>query len=714
MNSKPSRLALSAMAFLCAVILAACNCAPRLQFVTVAPLNGNIYVSAAPGGAVRGAARRGARPAVQSRGTTGRRPAALNAVSASCGSLQYAATALFSNGSTKDASGTATWTSSNTSVAVISTSGLASGIGLGTTNIGATFNGIAATSEPLLVDQLNSITVSPSPATQPLGSSQQFTAIGNFTFAAGGSGDLDISSQVFWNSSNTNAATIDNTGNATTVGPGVTTITATSCDDITFGSATFTVGPAAASLVVTPNPITISTGTTTLFTAMEKLPDNTIHPLPAGTTVTWSSDATTVATVDPISGVALGVTAGPANITASAAGFTSGFAVLNVQGATARFAYVADAQGQVGASFPGTISGYSVDVTSATPLTPLLTTPVVPASSPQQVLLHPSGDLLYYLDSSGSLHIDDINSADGSFADSTQTPKQASTSNLSTNVGVIDPTGRFIYVISNGDNSVLPPIPPSIYGFKITQTADKAPLTNGALSDLTPTFNPYTDATLNNPTSILTDRAGKYVYVVNNGNDTISEYSIGADGTLSPLPTPNQTIATGSFPEFGTTDVNGHLYVANEGPPQSVSGYSIDSATGKLTSVGADTPVTGATFTINVITDPTGKYLYVLDSTTGPPPPTAPPSQVFAFNLTPGTGVIGSQIGTPQLTGNSPTGMAIDPTGVLMAIDNNFDNTISLFTLSTTTGAVTPATPPTAPTGNQPLFVVFYTAASGQ
>jgi hypothetical protein len=92
-----------------------------------------------------------------------------------------------------------------------------------------------------------------------------------------------------------------------------------------------------------------------------------------------------------------------------------------------------------------------------------------------------------------------------------------------------------------------------------------------------------------------------------NGNDTISEYSIGADGTLSPLPTP--TITTGSFPEFGTTDVNGHLYVANEGPPQSVSGYSIDttsgSTAGQLTQIGTGpVPINNATFTINVITDP--------------------------------------------------------------------------------------------------------------
>lgn len=697
---KPSSLVLVGIALVCATILGACSDSskPKVTSVTVTPVSGNIYVSAAPAGGVRGAATR--RPAIS-----------LPGVTASCHPLQYTATAALSNKTTLDVSNSAdtTWSSSSTSVASISTTGLATGVGPGTTNISATYKGVASSGEPLAVDQLNSITVSPSLMTLTQGATQSYVAAGHFTLAAGGSSDFDVSSQVTWDSSDKTVATIDTTGNATTVGPGSTTITATSCDGITVGHATLLVSsPVVDSLLVAPATITISTGTTTLFTVMEKLANGTIQALPPGTVVTWSSDTTSVATVDPSSGVALGVAAGTANIIASSSGLNPGAAVLTVQVATARFAYVADAQGD--ASLSGAISGYSVDVSSATPLTPLLITPVVPASSPQQVLLHPSGDLMYYLDSSGSLHIDDINSADGSFADSKQNPVPASSSNLSINVGVIDPTGRFIYVISSVDNA--------IFGFKITQTADKAPLTNGALGEISPTFNPYSDATLNSPSWIMTDRAGKYVYVVNSGNDTISEYSIGPDGTLSPL-LPTSTVPTGSIPFYGTTDVNGHLYVANEGPPQSVSGYSINSGTGQLTSVGADTPITGATFTINVITDPTGKFLYVLDSTTTAAPAT-PPSQVFAFNLDPLTGVIGSQIGTPQPTGASPFGMAIDPTGVLLAIDNNIDNTISLFTIapsgSTTPppGSLTATTPPTVATDQQPLFVVFYTAASGQ
>jgi 6-phosphogluconolactonase (cycloisomerase 2 family) len=700
MMRKSGHWALSGMALVSVAILVGCGSSSgtptlTLSSLTVAPSNGEIYVSASLAGGVRSAVRRGAvEPAAQ--------PAALPPpVTAICGKLQYTATAHYTNGGSSNIGFTVTWSSSNTSAASINTSGLATGVGVGTTNIGATSMGIAAPSQPLAVDQLNSISVSPTTSTMAPGTSQKFLATGNFTLASGSPGTFDVSSEATWSSSNTNVATIDQTGNATAKAAGVTTITATSCDGGTVGQAVLNVGPAATTtLVVTPSVITISTGTTTLFTAMEMLGNGTIQA--PQNPVTWLPGSPNVATIDASSGVALGLTAGTSTIiaTETVTGFT-GAATLDVQPATARFAYVADAQG--GASFSGTISGYSVDVTSPTPLTPL-PVPTVPASTPQQVLLHPSGDLMYYISASGFLLVDDVNSADGSFKDSGQTPIQASTSSSSFNVGAIDPSGRFIYVISSADNS--------IYGFSIAQTGVATPATNGALTPI-PSFNPYTDANLKTPMWIMTDRAGKYVYVVNSGGNTVSEYSIGANGALSPLSP--ATVPTGTAPLFGTTDVNGHLYVANEGPPQTVSGYSINSSTGELTSVGPDKAVTGASFTINVITDPMGKYLYVLDSTSGPPPP---PSQVFAFDLDPASGVIGNQIGTAQLTGNSPTGMAIDPTGVLMAIDNNFDNTISLFTIgamgSATPGGLTPATPLTVATDNQPLFVVFYTAASGQ
>jgi 6-phosphogluconolactonase (cycloisomerase 2 family) len=721
MISKPGRLALSGIALVCAAILIACSdSTPRLQFVTVAPISGEIYVSGGGGGGVKGALRHAPRPALQQPGgTTGKRPAATPPpVTATCGSLQYAATALFSDGSTKDASSTATWTSSSTSVATISSTGLATGIGLGTTNIGASLNGVSATSEPLLVDQLNSITVSPSPATVPQGSSVQFTAVGNFTFASGGTSNLDVSSQVTWASSNTAVATVDNTGNATAVAPGgPINITATSCDGITIGTATLTVGPTATtSLVITPAKITISAGTTILFTAVEMLSNGTTQP-PANP-VTWSSGTTTVATIDPNSGVALGVTASTSPITITATESTSGFtgtAALTVQAATARFAYIANIQGNGvgGALGSGSISAYSVDVTQSAPLIQMAGSPF-PISNPQQVLIHPSGDLMYLINKSSRILTEFVTSSTGSFVDAGRIPSTAGGGGA--NVGVIDPLGRFIYVIDDGSSLSSPT--PTIYGYSITQTQTQS--TNGVLTAI-PGLTAYTDATLNAPTWVMTDRAGKFLYVVNDGNSTISEYSITQTGANAGTLTPLGTIATGdgtNSPLFGTTDVNGHLYVGNFGnnvtdpTADSVSAYTIDPNTGLLSSAGPDKVIPTATQTINVLTDPTGKFIYILDQNSTSQ---SSPGQVFAYNLDPATGLIGTQIGTTaQPTGATSLGMAIDPTGVLLAIDNNFDSTISLFTVSTSTGAVTPTSPPTVPTDKIPQFVVFYTAASDQ
>ena len=319
------------------------------------------------------------------------------------------------------------------------------------------------------------------------------------------------------------------------------------------------------------------------------------------------------------------------------------------------------------------------------------------------MLLHPSGDLLYYIDSAGALHSEFVNSTNGSLTMTPRAPTKA-TSNPNTvsdlYAGVIDPTGRFVYVITQGTSE--------IYGFTITHTSPSGATGDAALTAISSVVA-YNDGTLNGPTWILTDRAGKYLYVVNSGDGTnprtVSQFTIDqTTGGLTPIGTP---INAGVSPLYATVDANSHLYVANEGgATETVSGYTIGSG-GALTSVGADTVITGASDTINVITDPTGKYLYVLDfGSSGP-------GQVFAFSLNTSTGVIGSQIGTPQPTDISPTGIAIDPTGVLLAVDNFDAADISLYTVGSD-GSLTTTTPPSVAAGSGAEFVVFYTAASGQ
>jgi 6-phosphogluconolactonase (cycloisomerase 2 family) len=707
------------MALLCATVFVACNCAPTLRYLTVSPSSGTVYISGGEDGGVK-AARRGARTIVRNSRRAALKPSDIT--TAVCGPLQFSATAYYSNGTTKDQSSTVSWASSNTSAASIDNTGLATPVGLGTTNIVVSLLGVSSAAAPLEVDLLNSITIGPLKPSVALGLTQAFTATGTFQLASGGTAQQDITGQVNWASSDPTVATIDNTGTATAVGQGTTTISATSCDGLPSNSTTLTVTPPTPqSLQVTPATSTIATGATVQFTAMEVLSDGSTqapqHP------VTWSSDTATVGPINDTTGLAQGLSAGTANITAteSVSNFTAS-GVLTVQAATARFAYVANNGG--GCTGNGSISSYTVDTTSTTPFTPLATTP---ATGPQQVLVHSSGDLLYYIDCGNHLHVLDVDSSTGTLTDpfnGTASPPTGPAPVVdncqpsSTQVGVIDPTGRFIYVISSEGKC--------IFGFAITQpTSPLDPNTAGAMT-LIPGFNAtngYTDATLNFPTWIMTDRSGKFLYVVNStfnvtantsGQGTISQYSINQNtGAITPLSpaSVNVGVSGTNFPQFATTDTNGHVYVANEGlvvgpgNQETVAAFKIGS-NGTLTHFGTDLPVSAAVNTINVHTDPTGKFLYVLDggsSGTG---------QLFAYNLDT-SGNITTQIGTVQNTGNAPAGMDIDPTGVLLAIDNSIDADVSLFSLASD-GTATPASQATVPAGTGAAFVTFYNAASGQ
>jgi 6-phosphogluconolactonase (cycloisomerase 2 family) len=713
MIRKPSRFALVAISLACAALLAACgDSTPVLRYISISPTSGTVYVSATPDSGVK-AARRPARPMVR----TSRRASATprDITTAVCGSQQFSATGYYSNGTTSDQSMAVTWSSSSSSVATVDNTGLATGVGLGFANIGATLANVSAQSPAQLeVDVLNTITVAPPNPDIALGQAQAFTATGNFTLAAGGTASQDITAQVTWASSNTGVATVDNMGNITTVTQGTTIISATSCDGITMGQTNLTIGPpVAVSLQITPAAATASTGTTVQYTAVRLLTDGSTQP--TANPVTWSSDTTSVATINASTALAQALTAGTANITATEAVTAyTGTVPLTVQAAAARFAYVANIAGSGGS---GSITSYTVDTTSTSaPLTFLATTA---ASSPEQVLLHPSGDLLYYIDTGGALHSDCVDSTSGALTPTTQNPKNASTAGGNTYVGVIDPTGRFIYVITAEENV--------IFGFSITQaqpaTCSSATANAGALTAIPGMAGTtgYTDATLNAPTWIVTDATGQFLYIVNSGANTVSEYKITqSSGVLTPLGT--KTIATGTSPLFAATDVNGHLFVANEGTnpgtpgnAQSVSAYTITasgSTAGELTAIGSGpTPITGAFDTINVAVNPNGNFLYVLDSGSGATITTA--GQVFSYGLTASSGVIGAVIGTPQTTGVGPTGMSIDPTGVLLAIDNFSDGDVSTYSIGTN-GGVTPTTTATVPSDSSTEFVVFYNAASGQ
>jgi hypothetical protein len=158
------------------------------------------------------------------------------------GTQQLTATGNFDDSSTQDMSNSVSWSSSDSTIATVSTSGLVTGVKAGTATITATSGNFTSTSTiTVTATALASIAISPTSATLNSGGTQQFTATG--TFADGSTSDL--TSQVTWTSSNTAALTISTSGLAT-----AQTVTAAQTVNVTATSGSITSNTA--SVVINP------------------------------------------------------------------------------------------------------------------------------------------------------------------------------------------------------------------------------------------------------------------------------------------------------------------------------------------------------------------------------------------------------------------------------------------------------------------------------
>jgi uncharacterized protein YjdB len=155
--------------------------------------------------------------------------------------LQLTATGSYDDGSTKNITGTATWTTSDNAVATVNTAGLLTAVAVGTATITASSGAISGTTTATVqVAGLQSITLSPTGPSIKQGATQLFTATGHLQDGS----TQDISNSVTWTSSNQNVATIDATGLATALSvttSSATTITATS--GTVSANTTLTVNP---------------------------------------------------------------------------------------------------------------------------------------------------------------------------------------------------------------------------------------------------------------------------------------------------------------------------------------------------------------------------------------------------------------------------------------------------------------------------------------
>jgi 6-phosphogluconolactonase len=253
----------------------------------------------------------------------------------------------------------------------------------------------------------------------------------------------------------------------------------------------------------------------------------------------------------------------------------------------------------------------------------------------------------------------------------------------------IDPFGKFLFVANQGSSDI------SVFSINATSLTEVpgSPFTTIPAGSTVPT----------GPSAVAVSASGNFLYVSNTFTNTVSAYFISGTGSLTVLG--NSPYAVGLSPSGLAIPPNGaSLFVANTGT-NNISAFNIcDKITTTCSNAnlpdGTLTPVVGSPFSdgggpVAIAIDPAFDFLYVLDRTS---------NQVSSFTYGTGSGVLTPLSVTPTVsTGQAPASFVIvsgttgtdvgntltNPTDFMYVI-NNESSTLSVFTLNTVTGALTP------------------------
>jgi len=236
----------------------------------------------------------------------------------------------------------------------------------------------------------------------------------------------------------------------------------------------------------------------------------------------------------------------------------------------------------------------------------------------------------------------------------------------------VEPLGRYAYVADYLDNTV------AMYSIDASTKA---------LSNM-----PIMAAGGTSPTAVATDPSGRFVFVSNYGwpgGGTVSAYTIdAASGSLTAVA--GSPFAAGNGSVSLTVDPTGRfVYVANL-LNDTVTAFYIRPLTGALMRIDADAVTAGTqdlTVTnarpIAIATDPTGQFLYLATACGG--------NWVFSINATDGSLTrVDSDAGGLCFAGGGTANLtSIDPTGrYLYTSDYTTLNAVGAYGIDATTGAL--------------------------
>jgi len=168
-------------------------------------------------------------------------------------------------------------------------------------------------------------------------------------------------------------------------------------------------------------------------------------------------------------------------------------------------------------------------------------------------------------------------------------------------------------------------------------------------------------------------------------------------GSSAPTPTPAPSCTPSS--EFAYV-LSGEVTPWGNG---TISVFTVNSCTGALTPATPATIATGSdpeTFAV----DPSGRFVYAANLVSN----ASDLATISMYTINSSAGVLTPTTPATVGTGFFPQGIGIDPSGKFVYTANSDDNTVSMFTVDSSTGILTPTTPPVVAAGWSPGSVTVH------
>lgn len=179
------------------------------------------------------------------------------------------------------------------------------------------------------------------------------------------------------------------------------------------------------------------------------------------------------------------------------------------------------------------------------------------------------------------------------------------------------------------------------------------------------------------PSSIVVHPSGKFAYVANAGDNTVSLYKISSTGALTEvLPRTN----TGRQPSALAMDPAGTVLFSINNFDNNISAFAINAGTGALTAASGSPFPTRGFGPLRAAVSPAGKFLFVANSAS---------ASVSGFSFD-SSGNLTPVPNSPTPVGNGPNWIAFDPAGKFLYVPNQQDGTYSGFSIDASTGSLSP------------------------